>query len=117
MIEGKRVGVVIPAYNEELLLPQTLDGIPSFVDRVIVVDDASRDATVGRAHSAAAADSRIVVIVHERNQGVGAAVVTGYRRAIDEELDVVCVMNADDQMDPEELHHLASPVVHEECDY
>src|SRR5262249_52766649 len=47
----------------------------------------------------------------------GAAVVTGYRRAIDEQLDVVCVMNADNQMDPEELLHLAEPVVREELDY
>jgi glycosyltransferase involved in cell wall biosynthesis len=117
MIEGKRVGVVIPAYNEEELLPPTLAGVPGIVDRVIVVDDASQDGTVGRAHAAAANDPRIVVIVHERNQGVGAAVVTGYRRAIEEEIEVVCVMNADNQMDPEELLHLATPVALDQCDY
>lgn len=117
MIEGKRVCVVVPAYNEELLLPPTLAGIPSFVDRVIVVDDASRDGTVGQAHSAAANDPRIGVIVQERNQGVGAAVITGYRRAIEEEIDVVCVMNADNQMAPEELVQLATPVALGELDY
>src|SRR5690348_632689 len=107
MLENKSIGVVIPAYNEETLLPVTLAGIPDFVDRVYVVDDASRDATVGRAHTAAADDSRIVVLVHERNLGPGAAVVTGYHRAIQDEMDVVCVLNADNQMDPEELLHLA----------
>jgi glycosyltransferase involved in cell wall biosynthesis len=117
MIEGKTVAVVIPAYNEELLLPDTLTGIPSFVDRVYVVDDASRDGTVGRAHTAAAGDPRISVIVHERNSGVGAAVVTGYKRAIDESVDVVCVMNSDNQMDPDELIELASPVARGELDY
>jgi glycosyltransferase involved in cell wall biosynthesis len=117
VIEGKRIGVVIPAHNEELLLPATLEGIPSFVDRVYVIDDASTDGTVGRAHAAAAEDRRIVVIVHERNRGVGAAVVTGYKRAITDELDVTCVMNADNQMDPEELLHLAEPVVRGELDY
>src|SRR3954469_16192501 len=110
MIEGKSLAVVIPAYNEELLLPATLAGIPSFVDRVYLVDDASRDGTVGRAHTAAAADSRIVVIVHERNQGPGAAVITGYKRAMADLMDVTCVMNADNQMDPDELLHLATPV-------
>jgi glycosyltransferase involved in cell wall biosynthesis len=117
MIEGKSVGVVIPAFNEELLLPETLEGIPTFVDRVYVVDDASRDGTVGRAHTAAAADSRIVVIVHERNAGPGAAVITGYKRAIADEMEVVCVMNADNQMDPEDLEHLVTPVALGEVDY
>jgi glycosyltransferase involved in cell wall biosynthesis len=117
MVEGKRVGVVIPAYNEELLISATLAGIPAFVDRVFIVDDASKDSTVGLAHGAAADDPRIVVIVHERNLGVGAAVVTGYKRAIAEELDVVCVMNGDNQMDPDELLHLINPVVLGELDY
>ena len=53
MVEDKRIAVVIPAYNEETLIETTLAGMPSFVDRVYVVDDASRDGTVGRAHSAA----------------------------------------------------------------
>src|SRR5262245_53429861 len=110
MIEGKTLAVVIPAYNEERLLPATLAGIPAFVDRVYVVDDASKDATVGRAHAAAEADPRVVVIVHERNRGAGGAVVTGYKRALDERMDLTCVMNADNQMDPEELLHLVMPV-------
>ena len=117
MIEGKTVGVVIPAYNEELLLPATLASVPPFVDRIYVVDDASRDATVGRAHAAAAEDERITVIVHERNAGAGAAVITGYKRALTDEIEVVCVMNADNQMDPDELLHLATPVALNELDY
>ena len=117
MLEGKSVGVVIPAYNEELLLPDTLAGIPSFVDRVFVVDDASTDATVGRAQAAALSDPRIVVMTQERNQGVGAAVVRGYARAVEEEIDVVCVMNGDNQMDPTELIALAAPVARDEADY
>ena len=52
MVEGKAISVVIPAYNEEALLPATLSGIPDFIDRVYVVDDASRDGTVGVAHTA-----------------------------------------------------------------
>jgi glycosyltransferase involved in cell wall biosynthesis len=117
MLEGKTVGVVIPAYNEELLLPDTLAGIPSFVDRIFVVDDASTDATVGRAHAAAVSDDRIVVMVQERNQGAGASVMRGYARAIEEEIDVVCVMNGDNQMDPTELEMLAGPVARDETDY
>jgi len=117
MVEGKSVAVVIPAYNEERLLGETLRGVPGFVDRVYVVDDASRDGTAGKAHTAAASDQRIVVIVHERNQGAGGAVVTGYERALADGFDVVCVMNADNQMDPTELLALATPVALDEVDY
>jgi glycosyltransferase involved in cell wall biosynthesis len=117
LIEGKSVGVVIPAYDEELLLPATLGGIPEFVDRIYVVDDASKDETLARAHAAASADPRIAVIVHEHNGGVGAAVVTGYRQALEDRVDVTVVMNADNQMDPEELADLATPVAQGEVDY
>ena len=115
MLDGKRVAVVIPAYNEEHLIGATVSGIPGFVDRIYVVDDCSTDATVERAK--ALADPRVEVIVHERNQGVGGAIVTGYHRAIAERLDVTCVMAADNQMDPEDLEHLARPVARGEVDY
>ena len=117
MLDGKRIAVVVPAYDEEELLPQTLAGIPGFVDRVYVVDDASRDETRERAREASARDPRVEVIRHDRNGGVGAAIVTGYKRAIDERVDVTCVMAADNQMDPADLERLAAPVARGEVDY
>jgi glycosyltransferase involved in cell wall biosynthesis len=117
VIEGKRVAVVVPAYDEELLLPQTLASMPPFVDRILVVDDASTDATAERARDAAAADPRVAVLTHERNRGVGAAIVTGYRRALEEAVDVTCVMAADNQMDPADLEALVAPVARGEVDY
>ncbi len=117
MLEGKRVAVVVPAFDEEALVSETLAGIPDFVDRVYVVDDASRDATAQRAQERAANDPRVVLLRHERNQGVGAAIVTGYRRALEEDADVTCVMAADNQMDPAELAVLAGPVARGEVDY
>src|SRR5690349_23095818 len=115
MLEGKRVAVVVPAFEEEQLIAATLRGIPDFVDRVYVVDDASPDATAERAR--ALADARVQVIVHERNGGVGAAIVTGYERARDERVDVTCVMAGDNQMDPSELANLAGPVARGDVDY
>ena len=108
MIGGKTIAVVVPAYDEEELIAETIAGIPSFVDRIIVVDDASRDATAERARSFA--DPPIEVIVHERNRGVGAAIVTGYKRALAERIDVTVVMAGDNQMDPDELEAIAGPV-------
>jgi glycosyltransferase involved in cell wall biosynthesis len=114
LLEGKTVAVVVPAYNEERLIGQTIAGIPDFVSRIYVVDDASTD---GTASVACDADERVVVIPRERNGGVGAAIVTGYRRAIDEEIDVTCVMAGDGQMDPDDLATLAGAVARGECDY
>src|SRR5918911_3923989 len=115
MLEGKTVAVVMPAHNEEKLVAVTVAGIPGFVDRIYVVDDASSDNTVGVAR--AIADPRVEVIVHEQNQGVGGAIVTGYKRALEERMDVTCVMAADNQMDPSDLEKLVRPVARGEVDY
>jgi glycosyltransferase involved in cell wall biosynthesis len=112
--QGKKVAVVVPAYNEEALVASTCSTVPDFVDRIIVVDDGSRDATAERAR---AADSRVEVVRHEQNQGVGAATVTGYHRAAAQGMDVTCVMNADGQMDPDDLETLVRAVASDECDY
>jgi len=114
MLEGKTVSVVVPAHNEEALVASTVSGIPAFVDRIFVVDDGSTDRTADRA---AGADPRVEVVSHARNEGVGAAIVLGYRRAIAEEIDVTCVMAADGQMDPDDLEQLAHAVAAGECDY
>jgi glycosyltransferase involved in cell wall biosynthesis len=115
VLHGKRVGVVVPAHDEESLITGVLGAMPDFVDRVYVVDDASTDATVERALDGG--DGRVEVIRHERNQGVGAAIVTGYRRALAEGIDVSCVMAGDGQMDPSDLQTLAGAVARGEVDY
>ena len=115
MIEGKTVAVVVPAYNEERLIAETLAGVPEFVDRIFVVDDASGDETIERAREAG--DGRVEVVRREHNGGVGAAIVTGYGRALEEEIDVTAVMAADNQMDPRDLETLVVPVARGEVDY
>ena len=115
MLEGKRVAVVVPAHDEEALIGGTLAGIPEFVERVYVVDDSSQDATAERAQEVG--DPRVEVISHTQNEGVGAAIVTGYRRALAEGIDVACVMAADGQMDPGDLERIAAPVARGEVEY
>ena len=115
MLEGKRVAVVVPAFDEEHLVGETIRGIPAFVDRIFVVDDASRDGTAAAAMGVG--DGRVEVLGHERNAGVGAAIATGYRRAREEGIDVTCVMAADNQMDPVELEALVAPVARAEVEY
>ena len=115
MLEGKRVAVVVPAFDEEQLVGETIRGIPEFVDRVVVVDDHSRDGTAARVEEAG--DPRVLLVRHERNLGVGAAIASGYRAALEEGADVTCVMAADNQMDPDELRGLAEPVARGEAEY
>ena len=115
MLDGKRVSVVVPAHNEERLIAETIRGIPEFVDRVYVVDDLSSDGTVEAVR--ALADPRVELIEHERNLGVGGAILTGYQRALAERVDVTAVMAADAQMDPGDLETLAGAVARGEVDY
>jgi glycosyltransferase involved in cell wall biosynthesis len=115
MLEGKRVAVVVPAYDEEELIGETLASIPEFVDRIYVVDDHSQDGTAVRAQEVG--DPRVEVIAHDRNEGVGAAIVSGYRRALTDEIDVACVMAADGQMDPADLETIAGAVARGEVEY
>jgi glycosyltransferase involved in cell wall biosynthesis len=120
MFEGRRVYVVIPAYNEEKLIGRVLDTMPELVDRMIAVDDASRDET---ARILCAAQGklgpRLRVIRHEQNRGVGAAIVSGYHAALEEleGKDLVVIMAGDAQMDPAELPRLLAPLVKDQADY
>jgi len=117
MFEGKSVAVVIPAYNEELLIERVIRSIPDFVDHIVVVDDCSGDGTIAAVESLMEAESRLTLLKHEKNQGVGAAIATGYKWARDQHIDVTAVMAADFQMDPDDLSRIVGPVCRNECDY
>lgn len=112
------VAVVVPAFNEERAIAQAVASVPAFVDHVIVVDDASRDGTAEVAARTERMDGRPGEIVrHDQNRGVGAAIVSGYRRALALGLDVVVVMAGDGQMDPADLPALLDPVAEGRADY
>jgi len=111
MYRDKKIAVVVPAYNEEDLIATTVRGVPDFVDAVAVTDDASVDGTAARVAEVAASDPRVTLIRHEENQGVGAAVVDGYRKAVADGMDIAVVMAGDNQMPPEHLQRLLDPLI------
>jgi len=118
MYKDKKVGVVIPAYNEERLVGRVIETLPSFVDCIIVVDDASQDRTKEIVNSyLPQLEGRLILICHEQNQGVGGAIVSGHYRALAEGMDVIAVMAGDAQMDPAELNRVLEPVVEGQADY
>ena len=117
MYREKTIAVIVPAYNEEELIGKVLKTVPSFIDHIVVVDDGSIDRTgeVVKAHQEE--DSRIIYLRHPRNEGVGRAIVTGYKWARDNEIFISVVMAGDAQMDPGDLPKLLDPVVNGEVDY
>ena len=117
MLEGKKVGVVVPSYNEERMIRGVLETMPSFIDRIIVVDDCSDDRTPLEVQSYKEKEPKVDLIRHAQNRGVGAAIATGYQRALEEGLDVVAVMAGDGQMHPDDLLPVLTPVVRGEVDY
>jgi len=108
MFQGLRVAVVVPAYREEERVSDAIRTMPEIVDHILVVDDASPDRTYEVA--TAAADDRTEVIRHPANKGVGGAIVTGHRRALELGADVSVVMAGDGQMDPRYLPSLLTPI-------
>jgi glycosyltransferase involved in cell wall biosynthesis len=125
MYRNHTVAVVLPAYNEASHVGPTMASLPSFVDRIYVVDDASTDDTWTEIRRHAAAlngdvdgdHDRVVTVRHESNRGAGGALKTGYRRALADRLDIVVTMDADGQMDPGELDRLLDPLVEDRADY
>src|SRR3569833_682306 len=113
MYRQLRVGVVIPAFNETRAIAKTVATIPDFVDAVIVVDDCSSDDTSDRAR----VNPDVVVVRHSENRGVGAAIATGYRHALETGLDVAVVMGGEGQMDPRDMPALLDPIAAGHADY
>ncbi len=118
MYKNQTVAVVVPAYNEERMISEVISTIPDFVDFIIVIDDASLDRTaeIVKTHIPTSR-SQLVLLQHDNNQGVGAAIITGYKYALSQAISFVAVMAGDGQMDPDDLPSLIEPIFNGEADY
>jgi glycosyltransferase involved in cell wall biosynthesis len=108
---GAVIAAVVPAYREEKMISRVVETMPDYVDHIVIVDDCSPDDT--SAVVMGLGDARVTLIRHEVNQGVGGAIITGHRRAIELGADVNVVMAGDAQMDPAYLPDLLERVVDE----
>src|SRR6185436_12096854 len=115
MYLGRSVAVVIPIHNEENFVAGTIRSVPDFVDAIILVDDGSSDLTLQAIERAW--HSKVHLIRHSENRGVGAATISGYQAAIALGVDIVAVMDGDGQMDPGDLPALLDSIIIDGVDY
>lgn len=112
-----KLAAVIPAYRVENDIAEVLRGLPRFIKFIIVVDDASPGSTADLVASAAKKDRRITLIRHSQNLGVGGAMVTGFRKALELGAQIVIKLDGDGQMDPVYIPELIAPLLEGKADY
>jgi glycosyltransferase involved in cell wall biosynthesis len=115
MTKGLKIFAVMPAYNEAVHVADVIRRVPGIVDKIIVVDDHSSDGTAQAALDVG--DSRLELIRNPKNLGVGGATIEAYRRALEDNADVVVKVDSDGQMDPHAIAELIKPIIEGKADY
>ncbi len=117
MYKKNRIGVIVPAFNEEELILDTLSGMPKLIDKIFVINDASTDRTLVLIKKQKNIDKRIVIINHEKNKGLGQSLIDGYIESKKRDVDITAVMAGDNQMHPDDLPALLDKLIVENYDY
>lgn len=108
---------MIPAYNESTQIGKVIDSMPRFVDKIVIVDDLSKDNTIEIVERYQQSNDKIILLKHDKNQGCGGSLATGYKWVKEHNYDVAVRMDGDGQMDPEDLPSILDPVVEDKADY
>lgn len=111
-----KIAVVVPCYRVADKVLDVLAAMPERVDRIFCVDDACPQKSGDRIE-AECRDGRVRILRHEANQGVGGAMITGYRAALDEGMDIVVKIDGDGQMDPAIIPRFLAVLVAGDADY
>lgn len=111
-----RIAVVIPCYRVTQYVMEVIEKIGNEVDTIYCIDDRCPENS-GQFIEANSKDSRVKVIYHSQNQGVGGAVITGYKAAIENNADIVIKIDGDGQMDPALIPKMIRPIVKQQADY
>ena len=112
-----RLAVIVPCYMVERHVASVIGAIPDWVAYIIAVNDASTDRTAEILAAMASRESRLHVLTHTQNRGVGGAMVTGFRKALELSADFAVKIDGDGQMDPAELPRLLVPLLDGSADY
>lgn len=116
-LQKYNIVAVIPAYKVEEQITRTLANIPAYIRYIIVVNDASPDHTENIVSQAQELDKRIILVTHKKNQGVGGAVISGFKKALELKAQIVIKIDGDGQMSDYDLNPLLKPLILGEADY
>jgi len=117
MYKEKIISVVVPAYNEEKLIKKTIESVPDFVDKIVVTNDVSKDKTREIVEEVMKINSKVIIINHKTNQGVGGSIASGYNWSRDNDIDIAVVMAGDGQMDPSDMPALLNAIIEKGADF
>jgi glycosyltransferase involved in cell wall biosynthesis len=116
LLNNEKIAVVIPTYKARNHVLKVIDAIGPEVDRIYVVDDCCPDQS-GEFVRSNCNDPRVSIIKHMENQGVGGAVMTGYKAAIEDGMSILVKIDSDGQMDPALIIDFVNPIINGEADY
>lgn len=110
------IAVVIPCFKVKRHILSVIEAIGPEVDRIYVVDDKCPENS-GEFVQTHTKDQRVRVLFHDKNQGVGGAMMTGYRQAIEDGAKVIVKIDGDGQMDPSLIPQFVCPIINGNADY
>jgi dolichol-phosphate mannosyltransferase len=114
-MEDVKIAVVIPAFKVVNHIKEVISSLPREIDHIIVVDDHCPVSSGKEAEKLNR--ENVIVLYHDMNQGVGGAVITGYKKALELGCEIIVKMDGDGQMDPKYLNDLIAPLKNNEADY
>ena len=113
----KKIAVIVPGYNDELLIVKTINSVPQIVEIIIVINDCSKDNTKKIVDSLMIKNKKIELINFGKNSGVGAALIAGYEYCHEHKYDIAVVMPGDAQALPIDFDKLVEPILNGRADY
>lgn len=111
-----KIAVVIPSFKVTQHILEVINNIQSDVDEIYIIDDACPDGS-GKLVEDTVSDSRVRIIFHKKNMGVGGAVITGYQAALENGADIIIKIDGDGQMDPRLIPYFIEPIISGKADY
>ena len=118
MYRKLETAVVIPCYNEEKMITQTIKKIPEYIDHIIAVNDASTDNTIGVLNKLKKQYSKLIIVDNKVNQGVGGALIAGYDYAVkNTKATAIGIVAGDDQFDSSYLKAMLDDFIDQSADY
>lgn len=113
MLEKHKIAVIIPYYNASSYVREVVDGLPDFISKIYIVDDYGSEPLPKVLND----HKKVEIIKNEKNLGVGGATKEGFKKAINDEMDIVVKVDADNQMDTTYIPDLVKPLITNDAEY